>query len=194
MNVWEIIATILGVIGVWLMIRQHMATWPVGIVQVAIFAWVCYGAKLYSDAILQVFYFAIQIYGWWHWLRVRGITRAELPVTRSSPRALAAWIVAGAAGTVAWGEMMRRTTDAAYPHWDAFVLVFSLIAQWLQAQKRIENWVAWIIVDAVEVGVFWAKDLRLFAGLYVVFLGMAVAGHLAWRRTMSASETTVAHG
>jgi nicotinamide mononucleotide transporter len=189
MSVWEIIATVLGVIGVWLMIRQHMATWPVGIVQVAVSAWVFFDSKLYSDAILQVFYFAIQIYGWWHWLRVRDVTRAELPVTRSSLRGLAVWIVAGAVGTAGWGEFMRRTTDAALPHWDSFILVFSLVSQWLQAQKRIENWLGWIVVNAVAVGVYWVKDLRLFAGLYAVFLGMAVVGYLAWRRTMSARET-----
>ena len=78
----------------------------------------------------------------------------------------------------------RSLTDAALPHWDAFILVFSLMAQWLQAQKRIENWAGWMIVNVVAVGVYWAKDLRLTAGLYVVFFGMAVAGHLAWRRSM----------
>jgi nicotinamide mononucleotide transporter len=186
MSTWEIIGTLLGIVGVWLMIRQNVWGWPIGLVQVAVYAWVFFGAKLYSDAILQVFFFAIQAYGWWHWLhgdpRERR-RRSELPVTRLRPAAIMRWAIAGAVATAVWGEFMRRTTDAALPHWDAFILMFSLIAQWLQAQKRLENWAGWMLVNVVAVGVYWAKDLRLTAGLYVVFFGMAAMGHLAWRKS-----------
>ena len=186
MSIWEIIGTVLGVVGVWLMIRQNIWGWPVGLVQVAVYAWVFAGAKLYSDAILQVFFFAIQAYGWWHWLQ-GGAGRRELPVTRLQPAALAGWVALGAVATAGWGTFMHRTTDAALPWWDAFILVFSLIAQWLQARKNLENWTGWMIVNLVAIGVYWAKDLRLTSGLYLVFLGMAVAGHRAWRKTMRAA-------
>lgn len=180
MSLAEIIGTILGVIGVALMIRQHVATWPVGLVQVALYGWIFYDAKLYSDAILQVCFFIIQAYGWWHWWRGTGRDHAPIPVTRLPAAAIAGWLALGAVATAGWGEVMRRTTDAALPHWDAFILVFSLIAQWLQARKRLENWVGWMIVNVVAIGVYWAKDLRLTAGLYAVFLGMAVVGHVQW--------------
>jgi len=85
MSIWEIIGTLLGVIGVGLMIRQQLWGWPVGLLQVAIYAWVFYAAKLYSDAILQVLFFVLQIYRWSHWAR-RGVpcspTRGVLPVTQ----------------------------------------------------------------------------------------------------------------
>lgn len=180
----EIIGTVLGVIGVTLMIRQNVWGWPVGIVQVSISAWVFFEAKLYSDVILQGFFLVIQAYGWWHWLHSDDRMRAELPVTRLSRRAVAGWLVTGAVLTAGWGELMRRATDAALPHWDAFILVFSVIAQWLQARKRLENWAAWMAVNVVAVGVYWTKDLRLFAGLYAGFLGLAVAGHVAWRGSL----------
>lgn len=184
MSNWEILGTILGVIGVALMIRQNVWGWPVGIVQVAVYAWVFYTAKLYSDAILQVFFFVIQAYGWWHWWRGTPQHGAELAVSRLSWRARCGWVALGAAGTVAWGEFMRRTTDAAWPRGDAFILVFSLIAQWWQARKRLENWATWIVVNCVAIGIYWAKELRLTAGLYAVFLALAVAGHMAWRKTL----------
>ena len=184
MSLLEIIGTILGVIGVGLMIRQNVWGWPVGLVQVTVSAWVFYDTKLYSDALLQAFFFAIQAYGWWHWLHGSTAARSELPVTRLRTRAVVGWCAAGVVATAGWGEFMRRTTDAALPHWDAFILVFSVIAQWLQARKRLENWAGWMIVNVVAVGVYWAKDLRLFAGLYLIFFGMAVAGHVAWVRTM----------
>jgi nicotinamide mononucleotide transporter len=79
---------------------------------------------------------------------------------------------------------MHRHTDAALPRWDAFVLVFSLIAQWWQARKRFENWVAWMVVDAMAIGVYWAKDLKMTSYLYSVYFAMAVAGHIAWKKSM----------
>jgi nicotinamide mononucleotide transporter len=79
---------------------------------------------------------------------------------------------------------MRRTTDAALPHWDAFILVFSLISQWLQARKRLECWTGWVIVNVVAIGVYFAKDLRLTSGLYLIFLLMAVWGWREWRATL----------
>jgi len=184
MSPWEIVGTVLGVIGVTLMIRQNIWGWPVGLVQVAVYGWVFFGAKLYSDAILQGFFFVIQAYGWWHWLRGRHTAaRSELPITRLTRAAIGGWIVLGAATTAAWGTFMHRTTDAALPYWDAFILVFSLIAQWLQARKIQENWAGWLIVNTVAIGVYWVKDLHLTAGLYVVFWGMALWGWRAWQRS-----------
>ena len=199
MSVWEIIGTVLGVIGVWLMIRQNIWGWPVGLVQVAVYAWVFFDAKLYSDAILQAAFFLLQAYGWWHWLRgvknraaplrpagrdFEGQAAATLPVTQLGGAAIAGWVAVGAVLTAAWGWFMHRTTDAALPWWDAFILVFSLIAQWLQARKNIENWAGWLVVNTVAIGVYWAKDLRLTSGLYVIFWLMALWGWCAWRRTM----------
>lgn len=199
MSVWEIIGTVLGVIGVWLMIRQNIWGWPVGLVQVAVYAWVFYTAKLYSDTILQVAFFLIQAYGWWHWLhgekkqaallRQGSDRQAALPVTRLTSAAIGAWILTGAVLTAGWGWFMHRTTDAALPWWDAFILVFSLIAQWLQARKNLENWPAWVVVNTVAIGVYWAKDLRLTSGLYLIFWVMALWGWTAWSRTMTEAPT-----
>jgi nicotinamide mononucleotide transporter len=197
MSAWEIAGTLLGVLGVWLMIRQNIWGWPVGLVQVSVYAWVFYGARLYSDVILQAFFFGIQAYGWVHWLGRRGAcdpaggaaTVSVLPVTRLAPAATAAWIGIGAVVTAGWGTYMQRTTDAALPHWDAFILVFSLIAQWLQARKKLECWAGWIIVNTVAIGVYWTKDLHLTAGLYGLFWLMAAWGWREWRRTMGGTRT-----
>lgn len=185
MSVWEIIGAVLGVIGVWLMIRQHLWGWPVGIVQVSVYGWVFFDAKLYSDALLQVAFFGLQVYGWWHWLSGRTPAH-ELPVTRLSVAQLTGWACLGALLTGGWGWLMHRTTDAALPWWDAFILIFSLIAQWFQARKHLECWAGWIVVNVVAIGVYWAKDLRLTSGLYGLFLLMAVWGGWAWLRSMKA--------
>jgi nicotinamide mononucleotide transporter len=177
----EIAGTVLGVLGVALMIRQNLWGWPVGIVQVSVYAWVFFDAKLYSDALLQLIFLGLQAYGWAHWLRHRHVgARSELPVARLGAAAAAGWIAAGAVATGAWGTLMHRWTDAALPYGDAFVLMFSLVAQWLQARKVRECWIGWMVVNTVAVGVFWLKDLHLTAGLYVVFWLMALWGWRAW--------------
>jgi nicotinamide mononucleotide transporter len=185
MSVWEIVGALLGVIGVWLMIRQNLWAWPVGIVQVSVYAWVFYDVKLYSDALLQLCFLVILAYGWWHWLRgAHRAARSTMPVTRVSVTGLAGWIALGAAATFGWGTFMARHTDAALPHWDAFILIFSLISQWLQARKRLECWAGWVLVNTVAIGVYWTKDLYLTAGLYAIFWAMAVWGWCEWRRSM----------
>jgi nicotinamide mononucleotide transporter len=184
----EVIGTILGVTGVALMIRQNIWAWPVGLVQVTVYSWVFFHAKLYSDAILQGFFFVIQAYGWWHWLR-GGTRERPLPVTRLSAAGIAGYVALGGAATVGWGRFMATTTDAALPFHDAFILVFSLIAQWLQARKKLECWPGWLAVNTVAIGVFWAKDLRITAGLYVLFWMMALWGWLAWRRAPAVTGT-----
>lgn len=185
MSPWEIAGVVLGVLGVWLMIRQRVSAWPVGMVQVGLYGWIFFEQKLYSDALLQGVFFILLGYGWWRWWRGRkiGAARSELPVTTLGIRGRVLWMLAGAVGTAGWGTFMHRNTDAALPYWDAFILVFSLIAQGLQAVKRLENWVGWMIVNLVAIGVYWVKDLRLTAGLYGVFLIMAVLGWREWNRS-----------
>jgi nicotinamide mononucleotide transporter len=185
MSSLEILGTILGVIGVALMIRQNVWGWPVGIVQVSVYAWVFHDAKLYSDAILQGFFCVIQAYGWWHWIR-GGTHSVPLPVSRLSVAAVVSYVILGAAATFAWGRLMATKTDAALPFFDAFILVFSLISQWLQARKKLECWPGWLLVNTVSIGVFWAKDLRITAFLYVLFWGMAAWGWLAWQKSRHA--------
>jgi nicotinamide mononucleotide transporter len=187
MDPWEIIGTVLGVVGVTLMIRQNIWAWPIGLVQVSVYAWVFFQAKLYSDTILQLAFFVIQAYGWAHWLRGGDAVTHRLPVTRLSPSTRIGLLVAGALMTAGWGWFMHRTTDAALPWWDAFILIFSLVAQWLQARKKIENWLGWIAVNTIAIGVYWAKDLHLTAGLYLVFWVLAVLGWREWRKTLVAS-------
>ncbi|HRG55459.1 MAG TPA: nicotinamide riboside transporter PnuC [Lacunisphaera sp.] len=183
MSIWEIIGTVLGVIGVWLMIRQSIIGWPVGLVQVAVYAWVFFDARLYSDAILQIAFFLIQAYGWWHWWHGRTPDHA-LPVTVLGGAATAGVVVAAGLVAVGWGALMHRTTDAALPYWDAFILSYSLGAQWLQARKKLECWPGWLLVNTVAIGVYWVKDLRLTAGLYAIFWLMALWGWRAWRQSM----------
>ena len=88
-------------------------------------------------------------------------------------------------GTAALGLLLRSTTDAALPFLDSFLSRTSLVAQWMMTKKKLENWLVWIAVDILYVGMFIFKHLYLTAGLYAVFLGLAVRGYIDWRRSMA---------
>jgi len=179
----EIAGAVLSVLAVWLTVRQNSWCWPIGIVSVVIYAWVYFTARLYADSGLQLIYVALQFYGWHTWLH-GGANRTELPVSRIPGRILAVTLAVGAIGAVILGTLLRRHTDAALPYLDAATTSYSLIAQWMQTRKWIEHWMVWIVVDVVYVGMLIYKKLNVTAGLYALFIVLAIMGLVQWSRAL----------
>ena len=180
MSLLEAIAVVLGLINVVLVVQRSLWNYPFGIAMVLLYAHIFFGARLYSDALLQVFFLVVQIYGWVHWARVAAET-GDVAVVRLSPGARLGWVIGCAVATALWGWTMYRFTDAAYPWWDGGVAILSVAAQLLMSRRFIENWVLWIAVDVLAIGLYAAKDLSLTAGLYGVFLLLSVWGLIGWR-------------
>src|SRR5690606_17137463 len=179
----EAIAVLFGLACVYLTVKQNIWCWPTGLVQVVLYVWIFYGARLYSDMLLHVFYIGLQLYGWQHWVSSGRRLGDRLPVTRSTGAGLASLVLLTAATTFAWGTAMAKLTDAALAHADAFIAAASLTAQYLLARKKLESWIAWIVVDVVAIAVFWSRGLVLPSILYAVFLVLCVAGFRDWRRS-----------
>src|SRR5436309_6023742 len=146
LSVLEFAAALVTLASVWLTVKQNVWGWPVGAVAVALYFVVFYRAKLYADTGLQMVYFVLQFYGWYQWLH-GGEGRAELPVRRVTVNELLVLMGLGQVGTLGMGLALGHYTDAAVPYWDSTVTAFSLVAQWLLAQKVLENWLIWIAVD-----------------------------------------------
>jgi len=189
MDPLESVAVLFGIVSVWLSTREHLLSWPTAIVNVSLYFLVFREARLYADMGLQVVYLILSLYGWYEW-RFGGAERTELPVTRATRRH--AWTLGalGLVGAIGLGTLLARTTDAALPYLDSALAVTSLCAQWMMTRKLVENWLVWVVADVVYVGMFAAKGLWLTAGLYAVFLGLAVSGYRTWlaswqRRTAS---------
>ena len=158
----ELIAAIFGLLCVWFTIKQNLWCWPTGIIQVILYIFVFYWARLYSDAILQVIYIFLQIYGWYNWVHKRN--QKQLPVTTLSRGNYSLYALGILIGSIIWGYIIKRYTNAAAPYPDAFIVVTSLVAQWLLAKKKVESWHLWIIVDVVAIGVYFYKHLYLKIG------------------------------
>ena len=191
MSPLELVAAVVGALSVYLSVRQNIWSWPTAIVNVVLYTLVFRDAKLYADMGLQVIYAALSVYGWYEWLH-GGENRTELHVSRTGPRLGVILSSLGLAGAGVLGVVLRGATDAALPFMDSFLSSTSLVAQWMMTKKKLENWLVWIGVDVLYVGMFIFKHLYLTAGLYAVFLVLAVRGYVDWRRSMSTGQPVTA--
>jgi len=173
-------------VGIWLTTRRLLICWPVVLAADIFYLAVFYQARLFSDALLQVFFVAFTLYGWWHWWR--GIRKeGEVRVVALSVRGWIAGLAAGAVGAVALGWLMVRI-GAALPHLDAALTSYSLVASWWQARKYIANWWLWIAIDGIYIGEYAYKDLWLTAVLSAGLVALAVLGLRDWRRAAELSQ------
>jgi nicotinamide mononucleotide transporter len=180
-NNWiEVAGFVTTLAGIWLTTRRLLVCWPVVLVSDVLYLIVFYRARLLSDALLQLFFIAFSLYGWWHWWRgVRD--NGEARVISLKTRDLLMGLGAGAAGAVALGWLMAKI-GAALPHLDATLASYSLVASWWQARKHIANWWLWIAVNVIYVGEYLFKGLRATALLYSLLVILAVMGLVDWRR------------
>ena len=188
MSLLELVAALTGAASVWLSVRQNIWSWPTAIVNVCLYAVVFHGARLYADMGLQVVYAVLSVYGWYQWLH-GGQGGTALRVTRTPSRVARRLLAIAVVGSGVLGTLLHRTTDAALPFLDSSLSATSLVAQWMMTRKLLENWLVWIGVDVLYVGMFLYKELYITAALYAVFLGLAVRGYTDWRRSMAASST-----
>jgi len=180
----EVAAFITGVASVWLAARQSIWNWPVGIVNVALYALLFWQVRLYADAGLQVVYLVLAAYGWWAWL-YGGAQHTRLRVRRVPPLVLAGAFVLGAAFASTLGFTLARHTDAAVPLLDSALTGFSLVAQFLMTRKFLECWPVWVAVDIAYVGLFISRELYLTSLMYALFTALAMYAwrewYLSWR-------------
>ena len=181
----ELAGTITTVLGIWLTTRRLLVCWPVVLAADILYLVVFYQARLFSDALLQIFFIAFTLYGWGHWWR--GVRKeGEVRIEPLSLRGWIAGLVAGAVGSVLLGWLMVRI-GAALPHLDAALTSYSLVASWWGARKHIANWWLWIAVDLIYIGEYIYKRLDLTAVLYALLVLLAILGLRDWERAAAAA-------
>ena len=182
----EIIGTIVGLAYLWLEYRASIYLWIASIIMPAIYIFVYYEAGLYADFGINIYYLGAAIYGWLVWKfghQIDGEAK-EMPITHMPKRS---WLKAGvvciiAQFFIAW--ILINFTDSDVPWWDAFTTALSIVGMWMLARKYLEQWLVWIIVDAVCVGLYIYKDLYFTAGLYALYAIIAIFGWLNWKKLM----------
>ena len=186
MNWIELTAAIFGVISVWYARKEKILVFPFGIINVAIYIYICFEARLYANAGINMVYLASNIFGWYMWSRT-GDDNQKLQIRRNSSRQQ----------IITWSSVLLiylavyfllrwvNRDDAAYltswlPRIDAFNTSFFLVATILMAVKRLENWHFWIIGNIVSIPIYASQGLYFTSGQYAIFLVLAIMGLREW--------------
>lgn len=191
MNWIEVVAVTFGLLAVWLQTREHITSWPAAIVNVGLFFYIFWQSKLYADAVLQLVYLALSVYGWWAWL-YGGAQRSSLQISRATRRHWLIGVPSAVIGGTMLGAILDRYTDSPIPYIDSLLTSTSLLAQWMITRKILENWLIWIVADVIYVPMLVARGLPVSAVQYLVFLLLAVIGYYQWKRAYAATQFSAA--
>jgi nicotinamide mononucleotide transporter len=184
----EILGFVTGAASVLLAVRESAWNWPVGIANNIFFLILFWKARLYADAILQIVYIVISIFGWWNWVR-GGAGHTELPVSRTTTRTAIVLALLTSAATVLLTAVLRRFTDSSAPFGDGVTTALSLTAQYMLSRKLLENWWVWMSADVIYVALYCYKSLYLTGVLYALFFAMCIAGYVGWRKSLALRAT-----
>ena len=173
------------------LIKESIWTWPAGIAYVIVSFVVFWNARLYGDFILHIFFLVLNIYGWYYWVRGKKDENPSVTITHSSVKQSIIFLSFTIIGIFAFGQflinipsMFEGVEPAALPYWDSTTSILSVTGMWLTARKKIDNWYYWFAVDIIATGVYFYKELYFYSFLYFLYIGMAIAGYLAWKKTM----------
>lgn len=180
----EAFGTFSGLVYIFLSIRQNIWLWPIGIITSLVFFVVFFKATLYADSGLQLYYFIVSFYGWYHWKKAKNkdkeTGRLKIIVLKAKQWPLVIIITLAIGFALYW--IFSKYTDASHPMWDSMVTAGSITATWMLARKLLEQWLVWIIVDGASIALFLVKDLYFTSFLTFIYTIMAIWGFIIWQK------------
>lgn len=187
----QIVGVALGLLYLWLEYRADIRLWIVGLLMPLVHGTLYFRSGLYADASMQVYYVLAGLYGWAVWHKARRAGDGTVPTSRPAqvlriahtplrqvPVLVAVYLAAHAGLYL----LLARFTPSTVPFWDAMTTAASIVAMWMLSRKYVEQWLVWLGVDLITVGLYLYKDIPLTAGLYALYSALAAAGYLRWRR------------
>lgn len=191
----EFIASLAGVIAVYLAAHSNILTWPIGIVNITLFFIIFWQVQLYSDVFLQVYYFVISIYGWKNW-NIEMHKKIPIKMLNNNWKLNIMAIILS--GSICLGYLVSHfhtwwpnlfSQEAAFPYADSAVALMSIIANTLMAKRFLENWFLWIMVNIVCIFLYFAKNIIFVSIEYFVFLLLAIIGHIQWKKEIKITQS-----
>ena len=177
-----------GILCVWLAAKNNIFNWPIAIVSVLIYVFVFFETKLYADMGLQFYFLIMNCYGWYFWIKHKNSKETPTPVSVITRKEILLSVAGIIIFTLILGSFLYKSTDASFPFIDSFCTACSLVAQVFLARKVLENWLIWIFVDVIYVGVYLSKDLYATAFMYALYVYIAAIGYIAWRKIYREQE------
>ncbi len=179
MSGWEVLAALLGIAYVILATRESPWCWPLAFFSTLIYTLLFWEGQLPMQALLNVYYMGMAVYGYLRWHR-HGQADDVLPITSWSVRQQFWLILTGIILTLVMGFYLLETGASQSPYLDAGVTVFSVLNTWLMAQKVLQNWVYWIIIDSAAIVLYYQTGFYATIAMFVVYLILAIIGLIRW--------------
>lgn len=182
----EIVAVVFGVLSVWYAHKENIWVFPLGIINVLIYVYICISARLYANAGINVVYFLTNVYGWYMWSRTNE-NQESLQISRNTRKQNALWFLSAIIlyGVIVWILRTAHQDDLAYlnsilPWIDGLNTSFFLCATFLMALKKIENWLFWIAGNIISIPIYFSQELYFTSLQYAIFLVIAIMGWREW--------------
>ena len=182
----EICAVFTGIISVWFAKKENILLYPIGTVSVLIWIYLCWIAEIYSQAVINLFFFVMNIYGWYNWSRKDNSEKNKVQIKFSSLKENLYYIIV--AGLLTWLIYSALSNvEILNFNWkfvliESFITTLNFIAMWLMAWKRVENWVLWIIGDIFCIPLFVFKEYYLSVAQFSIFIIIAFMGYFEWKK------------
>ena len=180
--VLQIAGVVLGLLYLWLEYRADIRLWIVGLIMPLVHGALYYKAGLYADCSMQAYYVLAGLYGWIVWHNAPRRKAAADRIGHTPLRQAAGLVAVYAAAHTGIYFLLVAFTNSTVPFWDAMTTAGSIVAMWMLSRKQVEQWLVWLAVDVVTVGLYLYKDIPLTAGLYLLYSALAVAGYRRWLR------------
>lgn len=188
----EFMGLVFGLMAVIFLIKENIWTWPAGIIYCIISFFIFWEARLYGDFILHIYFFVLNIYGWYVWIAKRNQAESKVfQVTSLNIREQFIWLGVTVSSVFLFAQMLIALPrifplmePASLPYWDSITSMLSITGMWLTTRKKIDNWYYWLIVDIIATGVYWYKGYYFYSLLYFIYIFFAVAGYIAWRKSL----------
>ncbi len=186
LNWIELSGLVSGLIYLYFSINEKIWLWPLAIATSVFYIFIYFNSKIYADMGLQFYYVAISIYGWYQWSKKETNKANNKLVISKTPLNL--WLLITLATMVLFAIMsliLIKYTDSPVPYIDAFTTSASIVATWMLARKLIEQWLWWIVIDAVSIGLYIYRELYLTVILFIVYTLLAILGYIKWKKQLS---------
>lgn len=181
----ELLATIFSLIYVFFSVKEKRISWFFGFLCSALYIVVFFQSKFYADMSLQFYYLAVSVFGWITWKNIKNENIAQtLHISTLNKSQFFQYFISSVAIYVVYYLILKFLTDSTIPIMDSIVGALSVVATWMLAKKKIENWLLWIVADVLALGLFIYKELYPTAVLFVIYTIMAVVGYFEWRKSL----------
>ena len=177
----ELVAVIFGLAYVFLAIRIHHWCWYMTLCSGALFLWLFWNVELYLMSLLQLFFLGIAMYGIFKWNPNSNNMEKRIIIIKPKHHLYILSFIILSSIVIGW--FLNKYTDDAFPYLDTFTAVGSLVTSWMVAKKILENWLYWVVIDAVSIYIYIERELYLTVLLFTIYLIMAALGYHQWKRS-----------